>query len=78
MQYIKGGFSHTYAQESGSKFEVWQRGFTDHRIRDAHDFENHRRYIHDNPVAARLSETAEAFPWSSANGSLTMDDYLSG
>jgi putative transposase len=32
---IKGGFSHRI----GSKFPVWQRGFTDHRIRDAKEFE---------------------------------------
>src|SRR5437899_10096227 len=31
MQLIKGGFSHRLA----SKLPVWQRGFTDHRIRDA-------------------------------------------
>jgi putative transposase len=30
VQYIKGGFSHRLA----SKSPVWQRGFTDHRIRN--------------------------------------------
>jgi putative transposase len=39
---IKGGFSHRL----GSKFPVWQRGFTDHRVRDREDFEARRRYIH--------------------------------
>ena len=58
---IKGGFSHRLA----SKFPVWQRGFTDHRIRDAEDFEIRRAYIHRNPVTAGLCETPEAYPFSS-------------
>ncbi len=45
--------------ECGKHKEVWQRGFTDHRIRDAADFERHREYIHDNPVVRRLAERAE-------------------
>jgi len=69
---IKGGFSHRLA----SKLPVWQRGFTDHRIRDIDDFRIRRSYIHQNPVTARLSETAEAYPYSSANQKL--DEYLSG
>jgi len=33
--------------------EVWQRGFTDYRIVDGSDFESHRKYIDENPVARR-------------------------
>ena len=54
---IKGGFSHRLA----SKFPVWQRGFTDHRIRDESDLEIRREYIHQNPVRARMVERPEAF-----------------
>jgi hypothetical protein len=32
IQFIKGGYSHTLGAELGRKREVWQRGFTDHRI----------------------------------------------
>src|SRR5271154_4516619 len=46
MQLVKGGFSHRLA----SKLPVWQRGFTDHRIRDAEDFTTRQTYIHQNPV----------------------------
>jgi len=53
---IKGGFSHRLA----SKFPVWQRGFTDHRIRDESDLEIRREYIHQNPVRARMVERPEA------------------
>jgi putative transposase len=40
MQLIKGGFSHRLA----SKLPVWQRGFTDHRIRDNTDYSTRRNY----------------------------------
>ena len=60
--FIKGGFSHRL----NSKLPVWQRSFTDHRIRDREDFETRRTYIHQNPVRAHLSRTPEAYPFSSA------------
>jgi putative transposase len=59
---IKGGFSHRL----GSKFPVWQRGFTDHRIRDASDMEVRREYLHMNPVRGRLVVAAEMYRYSSA------------
>jgi putative transposase len=37
IQLIKGGFSFRAKKELGSGLEVWQRGFSDHRIRDAED-----------------------------------------
>jgi putative transposase len=67
---IKGGFSHRL----GSKAPVWQRGFTDYRIRDREDFEVRRTYIRRNPVTAGLCETPEAYPFSSARPK----DALSG
>jgi putative transposase len=74
MQLIKGGFSHRLA----SKLPVWQRGFTDHRIRDAADYNIRRNYLHQNPVEARLCERPELYPFSSANPKLPLDEYLSG
>ncbi|SEG42403.1 putative transposase [Bryocella elongata] len=62
MQLIKGGFSHRLE----SNFPVWQRGFTDHRIRDRDDLLKHRDYIHANPVRARLCQLPELYPYSSA------------
>jgi REP-associated tyrosine transposase len=59
---IKGGFSHRV----GSKFPVWQRGFTDHRIRDRNEFEMRRNYIHQNPVRAGIVELCDSYPYSSA------------
>jgi putative transposase len=62
MSLIKGGFSHRLA----SKLPVWQRGFTDHRIRDAEDMEARRGYLHMNPVRGGLVVAAEMYPYSSA------------
>jgi putative transposase len=62
MQLIKGGFS----RQLPSRFTLWQRGFTDHLIRDREDFLKHRAYLRDNPVRARLCQLPEQFPYSSA------------
>jgi putative transposase len=74
MQLIKGGFSHRLS----SKLPVWQRGFTDHRIRDAADYNLRLNYLHHNPVEARLCDTPEDYPFSSANPKLRLDEYPAG
>jgi putative transposase len=71
---IKGGFSHRF----GSKFPVWQRGFTDHRIRDLEEFITRREYIHQNPVDARLVDRAELYAYSSAFRTADKTEYPSG
>ncbi len=76
VQYIKGGFSHRYNAEKKLKLQIWQRGYTDHRIRDANDFEARKRYIEQNPVVRGIAESVSSFPYSSANGVVSMDDYL--
>jgi putative transposase len=63
MNLIKGGFSHRLP----SKFPLWQRGFTDHLVRNVAEFESRRTYIHQNPVEERLVEAAEQYPYSSAH-----------
>jgi putative transposase len=62
IQLIKGGFSHRL----GSKLPVWQRGFTDRRLRDADDFRTHITYLHHNPVRAHLCQLPQDYPYSSA------------
>jgi len=74
MALIKGGFSHQLA----SKLPVWQRGFTDHRVRDGDEFQMRRQYIHDNPVQAKLVELPGLYPYSSAYRSQEGKAYLSG
>jgi putative transposase len=54
VQLIKGAYSHELGGIIGRKREVWQRGFTDHRIRNEVDFTHHQNYIHQNPVERRI------------------------
>ena len=62
MGLIKGGFSHRLS----SSFPVWQRGFTDHRIRDAAEYQTRLAYLLMNPVRAGLAAAPELYPYSSA------------
>jgi putative transposase len=71
MNLIKGGFSHRLA----SRLPVWQRGFADHQIRNLEDFTTRQNYIHKNPVRARLAETPEAYPYTSANTTIYLDPW---
>jgi putative transposase len=68
VQFIKGGFSYRAKKELGSSMEVWQKGISDHRIRDASDYRIHQVYIQQNPVRKNLCETAGEHPYSSARG----------
>ncbi len=80
VQFIKGGFSHYASHELGKNFEIWQRGFSDHRIRDEQDYATHVRYIHENPVRRGLVVEAGRFSYSSASGKFELDpppQYLS-
>src|SRR6266481_5679406 len=42
VQFIKGGFSFRAKRELQYSWEIWQKGFSDHRIRDFGDYENHK------------------------------------
>jgi putative transposase len=69
MQFIKGGFSYRLRLRG----PVWQQSFTNHRVRDSHDYENHHDYIRMNPVRARLADRPEEYPYSSAAGLIALD-----
>ena len=78
VQFIKGGFSYRAKRELGSNMEVWQKGFSDHRIRDAGDYRQHVLYIRQNPVRKHLSERAEGHPYSSASAGGELDPVPQG
>ncbi len=78
VQFIKGGFSFRAKKELGSNWEVWQKGFADHRIRDARDNAEHVQYIRQNPVRERLSSSAQDFPYSSAYAGFELDPVPQG
>ncbi len=54
VQLFKGGFSFRARRELGWKFDIWQPGFSDHRIRDVEDWKHHLEYIRQNPIKAKL------------------------
>src|ERR1035441_4457607 len=53
-QLIKGGFSFRAKRELEWNGDIWQPGFTDHRIRDEEDWQYHLAYIQNNPVNSHL------------------------
>ena len=74
MQLIKGGYSHAVGKEI-SRREIWQKGFTDHRIRNATDFEGHRVYIHQNPVMGKLVRNPAEHRYCSAFPGFRLDPW---
>jgi putative transposase len=71
VQFIKGGYS--YRLRKVEAIQVWQEGFTNHRIRDLDDYQRHCEYMRLNPVRARLARDAAAYPFSSASPGFRLD-----
>lgn len=69
IQLMKGGFS--FRLKSG--FEVWERGHFDRRIKDRPGYDACVGYIHQNPVKARLVESAVDYPFTSARRKENLD-----
>jgi putative transposase len=78
VQFIKGGFSYRAKKELGSNMEVWQKGFQDHRVRDANDYAVHVSYIYNNPVNERFCERPHEFLYSSAYAGFELDAIPQG
>ena len=78
VQFIKGGFSHRAKIELQSNLEIWHRGFSDHRIRDAEDYEIHVQHIRLNPVKKLLCEIPSAYPYCSAYPGWKFDSIPQG
>jgi putative transposase len=66
LQYIKGGFSYRARKELTFLGEIWEKSFSNHRIRDSRDYDIHCEYIWKNPVKRFLCRRASEFPYSSA------------
>jgi Transposase IS200 like len=77
IQLIKGGYSHALGTVPGKR-ETWQRGFTDHQIRDGQDFRNHLNYIHQNPVARKIVNDPREYRYCSAFPGFKLDLWPSG
>ena len=61
LQYIKGGFSFRLK----SKLDVWSRSFNESQILAREKFDACKTYIKQNPVRTHLSESSEAYKYSS-------------
>ena len=73
VQFIKGGYSHAVAETGRKNLEIWQKGFTDHRIRDAKDYARCREYSHMNPVRDGLCDSPAEYAYSSAHAGYELD-----
>jgi putative transposase len=73
IQLIKGGFSYRAKRDLDWKEEIWQPGFSDHRIRDQQNWQKHLDYIRRNPVKAGLSIDPDEYPYGSHTGQPLLD-----
>ena len=73
VQMIKGGSAHRMGIERPQPFPIWHRGFHERWIRDVDQFRAAKLYIEQNPVKARLAESAGNYPWSSSAGIIQLD-----
>jgi putative transposase len=78
VQFIKGGSARQIRDRLIFRFPVWQRGFSDHRIRDAADYDRHARYLENNPVRKHLVLMPAEYRWSSASGAFCTDAIPQG
>ena len=62
---IKGGFSFRANKELGFRGEIWQRRYSDVRVVDERNFQQHREYIGNNPVKRGLVNSPEEYPFGS-------------
>ncbi|MHB8756092.1 MAG: REP-associated tyrosine transposase [Candidatus Acidiferrales bacterium] len=75
VQLIKGASSREIGKMKTVRHPIWQTGFHEHWIRSVEDYGIHRAYLRNNPVEARLADSAWEFQYSSANGRFELDLY---
>ncbi|HLW81282.1 MAG TPA: transposase [Candidatus Acidoferrales bacterium] len=73
VQMIKGGSAHRIRKELRYRSPVWQPGFHDRWIRTVEEFRARSNYIAQNPVAARIVQSALDYRWSSSCGTFRLD-----
>jgi putative transposase len=73
VQVIKGGFSFRARREFSWHGEIWQKGFSDHRLRDVEDVGTHLRYIAKN--IGSLSEGSGGRRCCGTHSGLAMDAF---
>jgi len=54
-------------KDLGSSMEIWGAGYTEHRVKEANDYQRHVAYIRENPGRAQLADSVESCPYSFAS-----------
>jgi putative transposase len=75
IQLMKGAYSHELGEVIGRKQGVWERGFTDYRIRNEMDFLHHRNYIQQNPVEQHIVTDPSEDRYCSAFPGFKLDSW---
>lgn len=78
VQFIKGGFAYRAGKEWGFSAPVWERGFSELRVKDWGAFQKVGEYIRQNPVRRHLVLKAEEFRFSSAFPGFELDPAPQG
>ena len=78
VQCVKGGFSFRAKKFLGWTGDIWQAGFSDHRIRDEEDYAVHQRYIAKNALESRGIVSAGDHPYCSIGGRFELDAFPQG
>ena len=73
MQMIKGESAHRMGLGRPNKFPIWHSGFHDRWMRNPEEYRGSKKYIEQNPVAAKLVEKPEDYGFSSAIGTYALD-----
>src|SRR5260370_10054800 len=78
IQLIKGGSSHEIHGVRGNKMQIWQSGFHESRVTDWVDYRKKVDYVWFNPVAAKLVDQPQDWPYASASGEYQLDPIPQG
>src|SRR5260370_35946125 len=73
IQLIKGGSSHEIHGVRGNKMQIWQSGFHESRVTDWVDYRKKVDYVWFNPVAAKLVDQPQDWPYASPSGEYQLD-----
>jgi putative transposase len=73
VQLIKGGFAFRAGRELGFRAPVWQKGFSEIRVKEREAFLSIGEYIRANPIKRFLVTASADYPYSSAHSGFVLD-----
>ncbi len=78
VQLIKGGFAFRARKQFGLRPPIWQKSFSEVRVRDHEAYAIRLAYIQANPIRRHLATDVALFPFSSANPQFVLDPAPQG